>query len=197
MLRSEPGTITRALNTKNVSPQSRAVFDTVYAELRLLARAQLANEYGDRTIQPTVLVHEAYMKLIGKHDVTWESRAHFFGAAAKAMQQILVDEARKRGARKRNGGKRCIPLREDGVAARRGAASHSPMNWIGLAQALEEIEKQDEELALVVQLRFFAGLDNGAIARALNVSTRKVERDWGLARAWLRRRMGEDERLEG
>ncbi|MBL8887019.1 MAG: hypothetical protein JNK16_10180 [Phycisphaerales bacterium] len=204
MARSTPGTITQALNalgSDNADATSvRLAFDVIYAELRLLAKVQLDKEFGDRTIQPTVLVHEAYMKLLGKKNVTWDSRAHFFGSAANAMRQILVDEARKRNAIIRKPGTRIDELHDDSVPAKNGPTrsswgskkSHHPMDWVGLDHALKALEEHDPRMAQVVALHFFAGLDFDAIGRALDLSERTVLREWNYARAWLRRRLGED-----
>jgi RNA polymerase sigma factor (TIGR02999 family) len=204
MTRSTPGTITRALNalgSENADATSvRLAFDVIYAELRFLAKVQLDKEFGDRTIQPTVLVHEAYMKLLGKKNVTWDSRAHFFGSAANAMRQILVDEAKKRKAVKNGNGTRPDSLRDDSLPDKRGSRqsrwgskkSHDPVFWVELDKALKALDQHDPRMAQVVALRFFAGLDFDAIARALDLSERTILREWNYARAWLRRRLGED-----
>lgn len=204
MTRAQPGTITRALNAigngHTDAPSVRVAFDVVYAELRKTAMGKLAKERGKRTIQTTVLIHEAYVKLFGKRNVTWDDRAHFYGAAANAMMQILVDEARKRKAAKQNRGVRPESLRDDAVAKDSGPgrsnfasrASHGYSFWIKFDRALKELEALDERMAQVVKLHCVVGWDFDQIARALKLCRRTIFRDWTYARAWLRRKLGED-----
>jgi len=204
MTRSTPRTITRALNALGSDSADatsvRLAFDVIYAELRLLAKVQLDKEFGDRTIQPTALVHEAYMKLLGKKNVTWDSRAHFFGSAANAIRQILVQEAKRRKAGKRNHGVHPGLLRDDSVPAKNGAIhsswgsekSHRHMDWVALDAAIAALDKHDSRMAQIVVLHFFAGLDFDVVGRVLDLSKRTVFREWKYARAWLRRRLGEE-----
>ncbi|MEK6702735.1 MAG: ECF-type sigma factor [Planctomycetota bacterium] len=155
----------------------------VYAELRKLAAARMAKEQGGGagfTLQPTALVHEAYMRLVGPGDVMWNGRGHFFGAAALAMRRILVERARSRmGAR----GKR-VDLEMQDLAAEPEAA-----DLIAVDDALKKLEAHDKRKYDVVMLRYFAGLSIEDTAAAIGVSPATVKTDWTFARAWLKREM--------
>lgn len=152
----------------------------VYGELRAMARAQLAGEGRDVTLQPTALVHEAWIKLGGGQGLA--GRAHFFGAAARAMRQILVDEARRKGALKRGAGlARAVELVD--LCA---TGDLAPEVLLALDEALARLEGLHERAGRVVLLRFYAGLAMDEIAAILDVPLRSVERDWRFARAWLR-----------
>jgi RNA polymerase sigma-70 factor, ECF subfamily len=164
--------------------QSR-LFEVVYAELRRMAAAQLRNERADHTLQPTALVHEAYVRLLGRSDVAWENRAHFFTTAAGTMRRILVDHARARRAQKRDGalervGLERAPLVLDDEDANR---------LLIVNDALDQLAQWDERQARVVELKFFGGLTVEEIAEALGISAKTVKRDWALARAWLLTRL--------
>lgn len=156
------------------------VFRQVYDELHALAR-NLRGARAPATLDTTALVHEAYLKLLPSDDVAWESRSHFFGVAARAMRQILVDEARRRVALKRGG--------PDGWAVTFDEAVHSeparPHEMLELDQALERLADFDQRRAQVVEYRFFAGLSIADTARVMDLSAATVERDWRAARAWL------------
>jgi RNA polymerase sigma factor (TIGR02999 family) len=157
-----------------------ALFPLVYAELRRLARAARARGAGE-TLCTTALVHEAYLKLAPSAGAGWEGRAHFFGAAARAMRQLLVDAARRHGRAKRGGGVREVTLGDDAAAApARGD------ELLALDEALDRLAALDARQARVVELRFFAGLTSQEAAEVLGVSVPTVERDWRAARAWLR-----------
>lgn len=152
----------------------------VYDELRKLARARLASENPGHTLQPTALVHEAYLRLIGHDDPGWDGRGHFFASAARAMRRILVDHARAKASAKRAGDRQRIALDDqpadelaDGV------------DMLDMDRALDRLEEIEPRMVEVVHLRYFAGLPPEAIARTLGVSKRTVERDWLSARAWL------------
>ena len=151
----------------------------VYDELRRIARGRLARE-GARSTQPTSLVHEAYMRLVGDREVRWDSRAHFFGAAAEAMRRIRIEKARARSRTKRGGGQKPVTLNDD-------AARLDPPDaeMLVLDDALSHLEKLDPAMSNVVKLRFFAGLTVPETADALGVSPRSVNRMWTAARAWL------------
>ena len=155
----------------------------IYDQLRATAAAYMRRENDAHSLQPTGLVHEAFLKLFDQQSVEWNDRMHFFALAAKIMRQILVDHARRRYAR---GGERSACIL-DGFAAQEGA---EPVDLIDLDQALRELAEQDERESRVVELRYFGGLTISETAKVLDVSTPTVERDWALARAWLARRLG-------
>lgn len=166
------------------------LFPMVYDELRALASASLAQERKSHTLQATALVHEAYMRLVGPSEVSWESRAHFFGAAARAIRRILTDHARAKNAVKRGGGRPAVELAESAeVAHAGGAADAGGTDFVALDAALEKLAAIDPERARVVELRFFAGLSVDQAAAALGSSPRTVARQWEFARAWLKREM--------
>ncbi len=168
---------------------SEALLGRVYGELHALAQAHMANERKGHTLQPTALVHEAWLRLVGNHAVSWEGRAHFYGAAASAMRRILVDHARRHGARKRGGGARRLDL----PAAELGRSQAPSLEEIvAVDEALSRMEERNPRGAEVVRLRYFAGLDDGEIARVLRVSPRTVRREWFYARACLYRTLHPD-----
>ncbi len=156
----------------------------VYAELRRLARGRLKRERSGTGHQPTSLVHEAYLRLVGSRQDQWEGRAHFFAAAAEAMRRILIERARHRAAEKYGGGRRRVSLDESALSDE----PHS-VELMALDQALERLEKRDPEMGNVVKLRYFAGLTIPETGDALNLSPRTVNRQWTAAKAWLRREM--------
>jgi RNA polymerase sigma factor (TIGR02999 family) len=149
----------------------------VYDELRQLAAHKLAVETPGQTLQPTGLVHEAYLRLAG--DQQFENRGHFFAAAAEAMRRILVENARRKGAVKRGGGRRRLPLEEF------HRVSESPEDLLDLDDALTRFAAEEPDKAKLVQLRFFAGLSNPDAAESLGISVATAERWWTFARAWL------------
>ncbi|MHC4140344.1 MAG: ECF-type sigma factor [Planctomycetota bacterium] len=157
----------------------------VYEELRALAHHQMAAVPPGDTLQATALVHEAYLRLVGREQhVDWESRGHFFNAAARAMRDILVEQARRHASLKRGGDRKRVEFRERLVAA------GSPEDdLLALDEALCELEQRDETSAKVVMLRHFAGLTVEETARALGLSTPTVNRRWRYARAWLHGRV--------
>ena len=150
----------------------------VYAELRKLAASYLRKERPDHTLQPTALVHEAYLRLVGQENVNWESRSHFFGVAARLMRQILVDHARRLQAGKRAGRKVTL---EDTVSLAQGRSA----NLTALDDALTVLEKFDARKCKVVELRYFGGLEVEEISQALQVSPVTVRRDLKVAESWL------------
>ncbi len=152
----------------------------LYDELRRKAAYYLAHEAPGHTLQPTAIVHEAYMKLVAAGARNFQSRRHFFNAAAEAMRQILVDHARARGAIKRGGGAARMNLTD--VAP---PASDSDVDYVALDEALCELKEEDQRRHQVVMYRYFAGLQNAQIAELLDVSERTIERDWRLARMYL------------
>ena len=167
----------------------RAAFETllpiVYDELRRLARIHMSREQAGHTLQPTDLVHEAYMRLSGVREMQFNSRAHFFGAAAQVMRRVLVDHARKRQAKKRGGGAERVPGLLDQVAG--PIATHLDLE--ALDEALNALERIAPEKAKVVELRYFGGLSVEETGEFLDLSPATVKRYWSFARAWLHQRL--------
>jgi RNA polymerase sigma factor (TIGR02999 family) len=157
--------------------------DRIYPELRRMARSRLRREKHEDVLQPTALVHEAYLRLIAQEQHNWRNRAHFFAAAARLMHRILIDEARYRHASKRSC--QLVPLDQTVTAA---DAAH-PLDLLVLEQALEELRKLSARQHSVVEMRYFGGLTIEETAEALGLEQRTVDRDWAVARAWLRRRL--------
>ncbi len=156
----------------------------VYDELRHLARGYMGRERGEHTLQPTALVHEAYLRLVDATHVGWQSRGHFFGIASRLMRQILVDHARERGAIKRGGLASRIPLEEAGEMTQ-----PEDVDFVALDQALEGLVQVYPRQSEVVELKFFGGLTIPEISEALQISERTVQRDWEFAQLWLKREM--------
>jgi RNA polymerase sigma factor (TIGR02999 family) len=154
----------------------------VYQELRRLASACLNREYENKTIRTTDLVHEAFLKLVGEKNVSWENRAHFFGIAANSMREILIDYARHKGAVKRGGDFTRVSM--DGAMM---VSADSMEELLMIDDALRQLEKVDKRLCRMVELRYFAGLTIEETAHILSISPRTVKRDWELARSWLYR----------
>ena len=159
--------------------ESDELYERVYGELKRMARAHLRRD-GVATLSTTELVHETFLKLGGGSDNQWEGRAHFFGAASRAMRQVLVDFARRRRAAKRGGVATRVSLRDD----------HALLDVqldeiIAIDEALERLDAVDERLRKIVELRFFAGFGEREVAEILGVTTRTVERDWLKARLFL------------
>jgi RNA polymerase sigma factor (TIGR02999 family) len=151
----------------------------VYDELRRLAARKLSQEKAGHTLQPTALVHEAYLRLLGGHDTrSFQGRAHFFAAAASAMRRILIDRARRKQTQKRGGGMRRQDL--DAVAA-----PEDDDELLALDEALERLAAKDPEKARLVELRYFAGLTGEQAAEVLGISPSTADRHWAYARAWL------------
>jgi len=155
------------------------LFPLIYEELRQVARRALRRERPDHSLRPTELVHEAFLKL-GAAEGPWQDRAHFFGVAARAMRQILVDHARRRMAGKRGGGMIATTLEDVGAEQ-----SLPPEELLALDAALDRLEQKDTRLRALVEYRFFGGLSDREIAELLRISERTVNRDWAKARAWL------------
>ena len=182
---STPGEVTQLLVSVRAGDQTalNKLLPLVYDELRKIASSYLSQEHSQRTIQTSDLVHEAYLRL-AESDVTWENRAHFFGIAARSMRQILVDYARKRHADKRGGGLTRVSLSESVLVM-----DEDFSRLLMLDDALTKLEQIDPRLCRVVELRYFSGLTVKETAEVLTVSTRTVENDWNLAKAWLFRTM--------
>jgi RNA polymerase sigma factor (TIGR02999 family) len=164
----------------------------VYDELRRLAAQRLSREKAEQTLEPTALVHEAYVRLVDVAEAqNWNSRGHFFAAAAEAMRRILVEQARRKASLKRGGGHERVPL---SIAQPLVLAPN--LDLLALDEALEQLEREDPRSAKVVKLRFFAGLTNKQVAHALEVSVATAENDWAYAKSWLKLRLapsGDDE----
>src|SRR5580698_307042 len=156
----------------------------VYDELRRLADGYLRRERPDHTLQPTALVHEAYVRLVGQDQPDYRNRAHFFGVAAQLMRQILVDHARSRNAGKRGGGEPKIAL--ESVA---DASAKHPEGFLDLNDALHRLEERDPRKARVIEMRFFGGLTAEETAEMLGISVETVRRDLRLGQAWLQREL--------
>jgi RNA polymerase sigma-70 factor, ECF subfamily len=156
----------------------------VYQELRKCARAYLRRERSDHTLQPTALVHEAYLRLVGQDRIAWRDRTQFFGVAAHMMRRILVDHARARDAAKRAGAAVRTQI-SDNVRV----CNAPDVELLLLDQALEELGRLDARQLQIVEMRYFGGLSEDEVAAALSLSRRTVARDWKVARAWLSRRM--------
>jgi RNA polymerase sigma factor (TIGR02999 family) len=174
--------VTRILSAMEAGDPQAAdqLLPLVYNELRKLAAAKLAQESPGQTLQATALVHEAYLRLVGDaRGSEWDSRGHFFAAAAEAMRRILVENARRKKAVKHGGGKQRVPLEEFHRVA------ESPEDLLDLDDALTRFAAEEPDKARLVQLRFFAGLSTPQAAAALGISVATAERWWVFARAWL------------
>jgi RNA polymerase sigma factor (TIGR02999 family) len=157
----------------------------VYAELRKLAKARMARLPPGQTLQPTALVHEAYLRMLGKNAAQLDSRRHFFFVAARAMRDILVEQARRKAGPKRGGGRRRVELTEHTATY-----ETAPDEILGLYEALAELEKEDPIKAQIVDLRYFAGMNADEAAQVLGISERTLHRHWRFIKAWLRDRLG-------
>jgi RNA polymerase sigma factor (TIGR02999 family) len=180
--------VTRILSAIEAGdPQAAAqLLPLVYDELRRLAAQKLAQEKPGQTLQPTALVHEAYLRLVGDADrPRWEGRGHFFAAAAEAVRRLLVENARRKHRLKHGGGLHRVELPEV-VAAFAGPGD----DLLAVHEALAQLERHDPQTAALVQLHFFAGLTLEQAAECLGLSARTAYRDWAYARAWLFRHLG-------
>jgi len=152
----------------------------VYAELRKLAASKLAQQSSDQTLQPTALVHEVYLRLLGDGARSWQDRRHFFAAAAEAMRHLLVDRARRKASLRHGGGWSRVDL--DNVVV---ATQTTDENLLLMSEALEKLAAHDAQAAELIKLRFFAGLTFPQAAEVLGMSERTAKRSWAYARAWL------------
>ncbi|MGJ5819029.1 sigma-70 family RNA polymerase sigma factor [Paludibaculum fermentans] len=160
------------------------LFELIHTELHKLARSAMSRERPDHTLQPTALVNEAYLRLVGDGTVSWQSRAHFFGAAARAMRQILINHAQERSAAKRGSGGVRVELSES-IAS----FTPDPDVLIAIDIALEQLATVDPRAARIVELRYFVGLSFDEVAALLGISVKTAKRDWEFARVWLERRL--------
>jgi RNA polymerase sigma factor (TIGR02999 family) len=159
----------------------------VFDELRRLAASYLRRERAGHTLQPTALVNEAYLRLVDQEGAQWQNRAHFFGIAANLMRQILVDHARQRSADKRGGSQ----LQRLSLTQAERLVKQEELDVLALNEALERLSEFDPQQARIVELKFFGGLTIEETAEVLGVSHATVEREWKLARAWLRRELSD------
>src|ERR1051325_5505167 len=184
---TEPGRdVTQLLSALGAGDQRAAadLLPLVYEELRKLAQARIAREPA-QTLQPTALVHEAYLRLVGDADrARWNGRGHFFGAAARAMRRIMVERARGQARLKRGGDRKRVELQDNAVATESGGD-----DLVALDAALERLELEDGRKAQVVILRYFAGLTGEETAAALDLSPAMIKKEWTVARAWLHREL--------
>ena len=174
--------VTHLLNAVGAgdSHRSEELLPLVYAELRRLAARRLAREAPGQTLEPTALVHEAYIRLVGNADCRWENRGHFFAAAAEAMRRILIDRARSKKRQKRGTRPKRLDLKEIDVAYQMPSD-----DLLALDEAIEKLQHEDPVKAELVNLRFFAGLTVEQAAEALGISRATADRYWRFARAWL------------
>jgi RNA polymerase sigma factor (TIGR02999 family) len=166
--------------------EAEGLLPAVYQELRRIAAARMAQEAPGHTLQPTALVHEAWMRMFGTHDPRFQGREHFFAAAAEAMRRILVESARRRRSQKRGGGAQHVELQESQV--------YQPMpsdELLAVDEALDLLAAKDPTAADLVKLKYFVGMNMEEAAAALGLSLRKAERIWSYARAWLRRQVSD------
>jgi RNA polymerase sigma factor (TIGR02999 family) len=165
---------------------TEALFPLVYDELRRMAAQRMAREAAGHTLQPTALVHEAWLQLVGAGDRTWKNRAHFFGAAADAMRRILIDNARRKSALKHGGGLERVALEDLEITA-----ATPDEHVLLIDEALLWLEQEDPEKARIVALKFFGGLTNEEVAENMNLGLRTVNRHWVVAKIKLFRWIGE------
>jgi RNA polymerase sigma factor (TIGR02999 family) len=160
------------------------LLELVYGELRRIASRFMSRERADHTLQPTALVHEAYIRLIGGADLAWNDRVHFLSTAARAMRRILIDHARRRDAEKRGGGGQRVTLEDDIMLG-----PDPDLELLDLHRVLDKLAGQDGRAARVVEMRVFGGMTVKEVAHALGVSERTTTDDWAMARLWLAREL--------
>src|SRR2546423_15637353 len=180
--------VTRILESaeRGDAKAAEALLPLVYQELRKLAAHKMANEAPGQTLQPTALVHEAWLRLTEKENVRWAGRAHFFGAAAEAMRRILIDKARRKRAIRHGGGQERVEIEESELAA-----TADDERLLAINDALEKFAAIDKEKAELVKLRYFVGLTLEQAAEVLSVSLATAKRHWAYARAWLFRELND------
>ena len=186
--RSEITQILHSLEREGAAPAqvTDRLFEAVYGELCRIATGLMQGERSDHTLEPTALVNETYLRLVDGTTIAWQSRAHFFGIAAKAMRRILVEHARRHSAEKRGGGWERVTLDEQ-----IGAPDLSAIEMLDLDRALTRLAGMDERTARVIELRLFAGLNVKEIGHLLHVSERTVADDWRVGKMWLARVLAE------
>ena len=188
-LQQRPGEVTQLLHRARAGDDGafEQLLPLVYDELRAIAHRQLRGERADHTLGTTGLVHEAYLRLVDQRRVDWRDRTHFFSVAARVMRRVLVDYARRRGARKREGIRDALPL-DDAFAAADAQADLI----VALDEALERLAVLEERQARVVEYRFFGGYTEEETAELLGISSRTVRNDWVKAKGWLYRELRGD-----
>src|SRR2546426_37980 len=184
--------VTRILNSLEQGNVAAAdgLLPLVYDELRKLAAHKMANEVPGQTLQPTALVHEAWLRLVGNEDQKWNGRAHFFGAAAEAMRRILIENARRKGAQRHGGGKARLDVHEIEIAT-----PAKDEELMALSDALEKFAVRDKQKAELVKLRYFVGLTTEETAQVLGISVPTADRWWNFSRAWLYEEIERQQRL--
>ncbi len=162
-----------------------ALLEAVYNDLRAISQRQLQAERANHTLEPTGLVHEAYLRLVQQTEVSWQNRAHFFSIAARVIRRVLVDHARMRQRDKRGGG-----VSRETFSETRILAGEQEFDLLELDEALHRLAEDDEEVAKVLEMKFFGGREHDEIAHVLGISERSVRRRWAYAKAWLLRELG-------
>ncbi len=171
--------------TADAGTSPSELLEIVYADLRKLAAFYMRNERSDHTLQPTALVHEAYMRLVDWKNVSWQNRAHFFSLAAQVMRKVLIDHARSHNAEKRSGQNVVL---DDAISI----PSKQPIDLIALDEAMKDLESVDPRQAKIVELRVFGGLTIEETAYILGISETTVRREWTFAKAWFQRELAPD-----
>lgn len=159
----------------------------VYGELRRLAKSYLRNERSDHTLQPTALVHEAYIRLVGQKSIEWENRAHFFGVSARLMREILIEYARAKNRQKRGGAFKTIIALNDAVSF----SNETQLDVVAIDEALSKLEKLDERQARIVEMKFFGGMTIEEIGEVSGISPATVKREWATAKLLLYKMLNE------
>lgn len=186
---SEPSEVLKILESAHAQDRASALLPLVYDDLRRLAAARMARLTPGQTLQATELVHDAYVRLIGSEDPGWQGRAHFFGAAARAMRNVVADHLQRKGSLKRGGHMRRVG--EDTAAELAGDGPCADV--LAVTEALERFEVGYPRQAEVVTMMVFGGLDAAEVAEVMGTSERTVERDWRFGKAWLNARLAEEE----
>jgi len=186
-----PGEVTALLGEMRLGRKDALtrLIPLVYKELRRLASHYMRDERVNHTLQPTALVHEAFLRLVGQERTDWQNRAQFIGVAAQLMRRILVDHARRRAAAKRAG----APVALEGARRKPGAKTVQTEEILAVDEVLARLARLDPQQARVAELRYFGGLSVEETAEVMGISGRTVKRDWAMARAWMRAQLSEEE----
>lgn len=178
-------TLLHQLHNGNPEVESRLA-EAVYHKLHQMARHFMSKERADHSLQPTILVHDAYQELVRASDYTWENRSHFYAVAAQAMRRMLIDHARAHNAVKRGGGQVRVDLDRVTVFNEQNCDE-----WLALDEAMNRLAQLDARQCRVVELKFFGGMTDEEVAHVLTVSTKTVKRDWATAKGWLHARLAQ------